>query len=297
MFEAVFLNFKDKYKLCVNIFFRLKNLRNNRVGTLKYILGRFLIVRKLRFFYLTYFDNGKKIMGNKKIYIEDINQKKALGEICEKGVSVGLKLKDETINKFSNFIKESNTKEHEGFGRNFDIESAKEFNSFNPPNPVLIIDHLSKDLNLFAEEVARSYPLLNIAEDYLGKVKKITTKVQTSLIADASRKYRDDNGQTVTFHYDVEGYSFLYVFFYLTKCDSLSGAHEFIFNSHKKKKLEFLFSGARKSDNLIYNSYHKDACVISGEPGFGFIEDTSCYHRALAPKKSSRTCFQIRYIG
>ena len=97
-----------------------------------------------------------------------------------------MKLKEETINKFSNFIQESNTKEHEGFGRSFDIESAKEFNSFNPPNPVLIIDHFSKDLNLFAEEVARSYPLLNIAEDYLGKVKKITTKVQTSLIANAT---------------------------------------------------------------------------------------------------------------
>ena len=295
MFQAVYLNFKNKYILLINKFYLLKNLRNNRVGTLKYILGRFLIVRKSRFFYLKYLDKGKKIMGNKN-YIEDINQKKALGEICEKGVSVGLKLKEETINKFSNFIKESNTKEHEGFGRNFDIESAKEFNFFNPPNPVLIIDHFSKDLNLFAEEVARSYPLLNIAEDYLGKVKKITTKVQTSLIANASTKYRDNNGQTVSFHYDVEGYNFLYIFFYLTKCDSLSGAHESIFYSHKKKKLEYLFSSARKSDDLIYNSY-KHAFVISGEPGFGFIEDTSCYHRALAPKNSSRTCFQIRYVS
>ncbi len=66
MLEEVFLNFKNKYKFCVNTFYRLKNLRNNRVGTLKYILGRFLIVRKIRFFYLTKFDNGKKNNGKQE---------------------------------------------------------------------------------------------------------------------------------------------------------------------------------------------------------------------------------------
>ena len=61
--------------------------------------------------------------------------------------------------------------------------------------------------------MARSFPLFDIAEQYLGKVKKIQTKVQTSLIANASTFYRESNGQTVTFHFDVEGFNFVYIFF------------------------------------------------------------------------------------
>ena len=74
----------------------------------------------------------------------------------------------------------------------------------------------------------------------------------------------ESNGQTVTFHYDVEGYNFVYIFFYLTKCDYLSGAHESILYSHKLKNLRFLFSSARKSDELIYESYPGKDLLLMG---------------------------------
>ena len=60
--------------------------------------------------------------------------------------------------------------------------------------------------------MARSFPLFDIAEQYLGKVKKIQTKVQTSLIANAYF-CRESNGQTVTFHFDVEDLICIYFFY------------------------------------------------------------------------------------
>jgi len=287
-------------RLFINIpkalFLRIKN-RLISGGTIEYLFGRFVFVRKIRTFYLRSFDKGKSLTGNNKIHIELIDQKKAILELKTKGVCLGLKLKEKTLNKFKLLISKSKTKEHGKLSRKFDIDSASEFNSGNPINPVLMIDHYGKDLNSFADEVAHSYPLFNIAEYYLGKVKKVRTKVQTSLVANASNNYRDTNGQTVTFHYDVEGYNFVYIFFYLTSCNYLSGAHESIFYSHKNKSLRFLFSSARKTDELIYKTYPGKDFIISGNPGFGFIEDTSCYHRALAPIKFNRTCFQIRYVS
>ena len=283
-------------KLIKGFFLRLKE-RLESGGTIEYIFGRFLFIRNLRSFYLRTFDVENSIIGNNNVYIDSIDQNKAISELNKKGVFLGLKLTKSTLNKFKLLIQNSDSIEHGKLTRKFNISSASKYNSSNPNKPVLMIDHFSKELNLFADEIARSYPLFNIAENYLGKVKKIRTKVQTSLIANANDYYRDTNGQTVTFHYDVEGYNFIYIFFYINKCNYLNGAHESILYSHKNKKLSFLFSSARKSDSLIYKNYPGKDIIISGDPGYGFIEDTSCYHRALAPKKSIRTCFQIRYVS
>ena len=38
-----------------------------------------------------------------------------------------------------------------------------------------------------------------------------------------------------------------------------------------------------------------DFIVVEGSAGYGFIEDTSCYHRALKPINKSRLCLQFRY--
>ncbi len=97
------------------------------------------------------------------------------------------------------------------------------------------------------------------------------------------------------FHFDVHALNFIYVFFYLTDVDSQSGAHELIPGSHRKKKLAHLLSGARKSDAEIHDYYGGRSTVISGAAGSGFIEDTSCFHRALPPIARPRLALQIRY--
>lgn len=121
--------------------------------------------------------------------------------------------------------------------------------------------------------------------------------MHTSLVAEASTAYRESLNQTVMFHYDVHALNFLYIFFYLTDCDRFSGAHEMIPGSHRKKSLRLLMSSARKSDDEIYRLYPACNLIIEGEKGFGFIEDTSCFHRALPPLKEERITLQIRYSG
>lgn len=265
--------------------------------TIEYALGRFYIIRSLRFFYLKYLNRSNSLKGKQNIYIKYLKTNDVMRAIDKKGLFEGIQLENETINKFEQLINNSKTIEHGTLKRELSIKDALNYNSSNPPNPILVIDHISKDLNFFSEEVARSFPLFDIAEQYLGKVKKIQTKVQTSLIANASNFYRESNGQTVTFHFDVEGFNFVYIFFYLTDCGVYSGAHESILGSHKRKKLSHLFSSARKTDKIIYKYYPGKDKVISGKAGFGFVEDTSCFHRALAPKNANRLCYQIRYVG
>ena len=271
--------------------------KRSLLRTIEYALGRFKTIRSLRFFYLKYINRSNSLKGKQNIYVKYLKTKEVMQALNKQGLFEGIQLEKETIKNFKKLINNSKTIEHGTLKRELSIKDALNYNSSNPDNPVLVIDHVSKDLNCFSEDVARSFPLFDIAEQYLGKVKKIQTKVQTSLIANASTFYRESNGQTVTFHFDVEGFNFVYIFFYLSDCGENSGAHESILGSHKTKKLSHLISSARKTDEIIYKYYPGQDKVISGEVGFGFVEDTSCFHRALAPKTANRVCYQIRYVG
>lgn len=283
----------------INFFKKLINTISRRSfgRTIEYSLGRFRTVRSLRQFYLKNFDKSDFIYGNNRNFIKHLNSKEVIYNLKKKGLHEGLQLNDKTIKKFNSFIYKSKTVEHGNLKRKISTNDALKYNAKKPSDPILVLDHQSKELNNFSNTVARSKTLLEIAEKYLGKVKKIQTKVQTSLVADAGIYYREDNGQTVTFHYDVEGFNFVYIFFYLSDCDKYSGAHESILYSHNFKKLKHLFSSACQSEENIYSTYKGKNKVIEGKVGFGFVEDTSCFHRAIAPLFSKRVCFQIRYVG
>jgi hypothetical protein len=102
--------------------------------------------------------------------------------------------------------------------------------------------------------------------------------------------------QTIEYHYDVHDYNFCYVHIYLTDTDVKSGAHVLVPGSHKSKPFRWLIGSARQSDEAIENYYGKEKILcLEGPAGTGFIEDTSCFHKALVPVSADRLLLQIRY--
>jgi|GEM_PF-825377 len=102
--------------------------------------------------------------------------------------------------------------------------------------------------------------------------------------------------QTIDYHYDVNGFNFLYVNFYLLDTDAMNGAHALIAGSSRRKRLRHLLGSARLSDAEVRETYGPAAeRVIEGPAGSGFLEDTSCYHKALAPVSADRLMLQFRY--
>lgn len=99
------------------------------------------------------------------------------------------------------------------------------------------------------------------------------------------------------FHYDLDDYQFLKFFFYLTDVDLSSGAHVCVRSSHKKKKLAHLLSFfRRRSEQDIIDYYGADNVVpICGAAGFGFAEDTFCFHKATPPNLKDRLMLQINF--
>jgi hypothetical protein len=116
-----------------------------------------------------------------------------------------------------------------------------------------------------------------------------------SFVCDATREDRLAQWQTLDYHFDVDGYSFIYANFYITPVDRDSGAHAYIRGSHKRKPSWMLLHSANQPDEVVLTHFGKESeVVVEGGVGCGFLEDASCYHKALAPKTRERLMLQIR---
>jgi hypothetical protein len=162
----------------------------------------------------------------------------------------------------------------------------------------VLADVLDADRNEAVRAVAMEPSVIDIAARYLGYVPtRRRARLLWSFVCDAAADIREMEGQTVTYHFDVQSYNFIYGNYYLTDVDSRSGAHTMVVGSHRDKPFGWLMGSAKRSDREIEAHYGAAREItLVGPAGFAFIQDSSCYHRALAPIDRSRLMLQIRYF-
>jgi hypothetical protein len=141
-------------------------------------------------------------------------------------------------------------------------------------------------------------PLLHdAASSFLGyRARQVSSWLFWSFASQLSDDERRAMNQTIDFHYDVDGYNFMYANFYLVDTTAENGAHVLIEGSSRRKRWRHLMGIARLSDAEALAAYGRAAeRVIEGPAGFGFLEDSSCYHKALPPRGGDRLILQLRY--
>jgi hypothetical protein len=289
-------NIKTKKKI-ICLFIKKKIVRYFTFNFLLYILGRFKTVRYFYKFINLRKNSSFEIEKNSNKYLDtNLNHYLIIKNLETNGFYDGLKLNETTLKDIITLSNQSDlitTIDKKKF-KNFD-----EINNYNlnNKNPYCLVNVVNPELKNLMEKISRNSDLLGIAENYLGKVNKIDVKTQWSPLCKATDNWRKINEQTVSFHYDVHHLNFLYIFFYITDCDKDSGAHELINGSHNKKKFfKHLIGSAIKSQKSLEKYYDKkDFTIIEGQAGHGFVEDTSCFHRARPPIKNSRLALQFRY--
>jgi hypothetical protein len=138
--------------------------------------------------------------------------------------------------------------------------------------------------------------LLVVASQYLGyRPQRIEPRLYWSFVCDVTREDRLAQWQTVDYHFDVDGYSFIYANFYITAVDRNSGAHAYIRGSHKRKPWWMLLHSANQTDEAVLEHFGKEReMFVEGARGYGFLEDASCYHKAIPPITGERLMLQIR---
>ena len=139
--------------------------------------------------------------------------------------------------------------------------------------------------------------LYQAASAFLGyRPRQVSSWLFWSLANQLTADQRRAAYQTIDYHYDVDGFNFMYANFYLLDTTARNGAHALIAGSSRRKRLGHLLGIARLSDTEAWQTYGREAeCTLEGPAGFGFLEDASCYHKALPPENGDRLMLQLRY--
>ncbi|MBW8897129.1 MAG: hypothetical protein JF619_03230 [Massilia sp.] len=135
--------------------------------------------------------------------------------------------------------------------------------------------------------------IVSVAEAYLGCA-PILHSSQIWLLHPPSPEA--STGAEYGWHYDIDDFKFLKVFFYLSDTAATGGEHMLVSTSHNDLRPARLMH-RRASDAAIRQRYRdSDIKSMAGAVGDGFFEDTWLYHRATAPHRT-RYMLQVEYCA
>lgn len=279
------------------------SLKRLLTGDFTQRLARFLFVRKLYSFLINLIQRFQLLPNNNYLstkvscVICDTSFDTFVKEVDKDAVCFGLHLPDAMVEEILDYATHTTCMEP-GYDKPFLINQLDEHNCLPDGHHVIraLVDDVTKcqAINLIAQDSR----LVQIASAYLRYYPtKITSHLTWSIVSNLTEDELKKRYPATNFHYDIAGYNFATVSFYITSAlDESSGCHIMIKGSHKKKPLWMLLKSGRYSDETVYGYYGKeDEIKITGKAGFGFFQDPSCFHKVKAPTSQNRLLLQIRY--
>jgi len=164
------------------------------------------------------------------------------------------------------------------------------------PQPLLVGHYFNLEQNCAVIQRLIADPVLRaIAADYLKTTPAYLGSQLWWSFAQASSP-AEHCQVSQAFHYDLDDYRFLKFFFYLTDVDPWSGPHVMVQGSHRTMKWQHRLLRKRYTDQAIAAAYGSAAIrTLCGSAGYGFVEDTFCFHKGAIPVTRDRLMLQIEF--
>lgn len=261
-----------------------------------FLLGRFSSIRNL----VSLFHRAKDLdkYQEEDSLFKDLEVDKAVESLQQLGYYQGINLPPNVINEITHFAYSKRIQARNCNNLSFIYADKKQLQTEDDTNTFVYGSYADLRSGLSVIKKLENDPkLLKIAAQYLDcEPALIRTDLSWCFVAERSL-YEKNGAAQILFHYDLDDYHALKFFFFLTDVDLSSGPHFCIRGSHKKKKLlhqlSFLIG---RSDHEIIDYYGKENLVtIQGQAGFGFAEDTFCFHRGTPPVSKDRLMLQIEF--
>lgn len=271
-----------------------KTLRERPRWFLMVKLTRFHVIRSLMA--SCYQDNLKlpKIEKARSLF-KSLKVEDVVESIKNDGYYLGLQLPKKTLQEIMRFVNSSVCYANRDPELSF-YYAEKQKAEAKYGQPFQLASYDSTDRICPAVKKLETDPvLLAIAAKYLGaQPVHLGSRLWWSFPVEATPLQRCIAAQA--FHYDLDDYRFIKFFFYLTDVDLSSGPHICIRGSHKKKKFLHQLLRGRGADKDVVDYYGTDNVVtICGKAGFGFAEDTFCFHKGTPPTHKDRLILQIEF--
>jgi len=155
-----------------------------------------------------------------------------------------------------------------------------------------------RSLECEAVRAVQNDPLLaDVARHYLGgQAGIITTRIWWSFPT-RSASEADLSRASFRYHFDLDDWRMLKVFFNLVDVDEGTGPHVFVKGSHRRRALKHqltLLVGHPAEEIMRY--YGEDnAVTLTGKAGTGFIEDPFGFHMGTAPTQKPRLMLEVGF--
>lgn len=227
-----------------------------------------------------------------------LDLQKVVSTLIEDGVYLGLQLPSAVIREIVDFAKE-----HPCFTK----DAPR--NGFLPGDYEKANATRERDiLAAFYFETASQCPavtalredeaLRSIASAYLGEPAilmrtRLWWSFPATRISDGDLHLAAQN----RFHFDIDGWRTLKFFFYLTPTDEGAGPHQYIRASHRRRKLRHqLTPTTGRPTPQLKDFYAPDEFVtITGDAGFGFVEDPFVFHTGTLCQQRPRLMLEIGF--
>ncbi len=296
-------------RVSLKIYQYLKKRVENPRWFVMLVTSRFKNVPLLKNFFLKPHSIKKNNKGNYSLFPE-MNVDDVVKSLKQESFYLGLKLPKDILQEIQEFASSTNCYGDGEYSLGF-CYSEKEKAEAKLGRTFKRGDYFNSNLLCTAIKKLTNDPnLLEIAAKYLGGSPVLTgtrlwwlfavNEQDKHLLVDKMTFLSTDNTTkegAYFFHYDLDDYYFLKMFFYIVDVDLDNGAHVCVRGSHNKKKLAHLLSlFRRRSDQDIIDFYGAENVLpICGKAGFGFAEDTFCFHKAMVPTHRDRLMLQIQF--
>ena len=261
-------------------------------------LARFEFIRQLSRYFPSNIKSASQTTLDSPSLFEELDVKKVVTSLKTEGCFLGLKLPDDILQELLDFASHNYCYGNRNPARAMFVDPSGQLNgTFD--RKITLGSYLDTHLECNAFQRIKNDPiLLEIARQYFQKpAVYLTSELCWSFPNQSNYSQMIQDAQV--FHYDIDDYQSLKFFFYLTDVETSSGAHVCILKSHNNKLLWHQIIGqhcASIPDSELIEVYGAENVIqICGKKGFGFVEDTFCFHKGTMPTQRSRLLLQLEF--
>jgi hypothetical protein len=227
----------------------------------------------------------------------DLDAREIAQELKRTGIFTGLTLPREIQQELARFGRE--TPCFGNFERKLEFlpdEHAEAERSFG--RTILSGHHFERVMRCEAAVAVQRDPLLlDIARYYLGgQARVITTRTWWSFPTKSAAE-SDLSRASFKYHFDLDDWRMLKFFFYLSDVDADCGPHVYIRGSHKRRRLKHQLTllVGHPAEEVVDCYGEENVMTLTGEAGFGFVEDPFGFHMGTLAKKTPRLMMEVGF--
>lgn len=300
--NQLFANSKQIYlKFHRKFLYSLKTIIDKPRWFLVFVIGRFQIVRLIYSNLSELFCDSQEVTNtDSHSLFPNLDVKEVIDILRKDGVYVGMCLPPNIVKDILQYTNSEDCFAGGMTNMGFKIPEKEQVDLVYD-RPFYVARYFNVGTSCSSISKLKNDPILReIATKYIGKQAKYTgaSFFWTFPVKDSS--YDSDQQHFSHFHYDLDDYASVRFCFYLSDVTLENGPHICIRGSHVKKPMLHLinyFSRIQPETELIKYYGQEKFITLTGKAGFGFIEDTFCFHRGDVPQNQPRLFLQLHFAA